>query len=113
MSNRRQEMLSVQKLEHRKSPGYVQEYADRVNLLISDTPGMPISMNLIFGRDTAEVVEEQVQQTPEGKSVMAPSSVTPYRYDVASITLPEAAAKTLAESILAAIKQKSEAPGEA
>lgn len=109
MTNPDPELLNVQKLEHRKSPTHTQDYADRVNILVSDTPGMSKMVTLVFGRDVAEIQVEQVIQTAEGKSVMTPTEVTAYRHELASITLPESAARGLAESLLASLSNKNKA----
>jgi len=113
MADPANEKMSVQHLEHRKAPSFVQDYADRINILISDTPGMARSINLIFGRDTADVVEERLVPNPSGGAAMTPTNVVAYRYELASITMPEHAARSLAESILASLNNPPSAPTEA
>lgn len=104
--------LSVQRLKHRKSNSYIVDYADRSNLLISDTKGAPGMITIVFGRDIAEIEEEEAVALGDGTANMVPKVVTAFRYDVASITLPEYAAKGLADAILASLSRKSKGASE-
>lgn len=109
MENQKQEaslnMLNAgTTLQHRQSPSYVCEYADRTVVLLSKAPDA-VSVNLVFGRDTAEIKEEHLVVISENDKVMTPGKIETYRLDLASITLPAAAAKYMAQGILRALEE--------
>lgn len=88
-------------LIHRKSSTYITEYADRTVILLSDAAGS-FNVNLVFGRDVAEIKEERI--FPAGDQGSLPEGIETFRLDLASITLPAAAARVMAESILQALE---------
>lgn len=86
-------------LRHVKSDTYITEYSDRTAILISDAPGSR-TVTLIYGRDTAEILEENLQKAEGQLAQLTPTQIDTFRLDLASITLPAAAARAMAESIL-------------
>lgn len=97
------EVVKVSVLEHRKAPNFVQDYADRVNILVNDSGNSGRVLSIIFGRDAAEIREEQAATAADGKSHLAPTKIEAYRYDLAHISMPAEAARQLADAILGAL----------
>ena len=89
-------------LLHRKSPSYVSEYADRAVILLSKA-AKSVNVNIVFGRDSAEIKEEQLIVT-ENEKGLTPTKIETFRLDLASIVLPAAAAKAMAEGIIRALE---------
>lgn len=111
MDSEEKNAMEVQTLAHRRSSSFVQEYADRQNLLVSDNKqGVPPSITIVFGRDVAEILEESATQNAEGKMTLIPSEVVAYRLDVASITIPESSAKSLGTALLQVVDRKKVDP---
>lgn len=108
MENQNQkESIDIQNAEltllHRKSPSYVSEYADRAVILLSKA-AKAVNVNIVFGRDSAEIKEEQLIVTAENEKALTPTKIETFRLDLASIVLPVAAAKAMAEGIIRALE---------
>lgn len=104
-----QPVIEQQKLSHRKHGQYITEHADRVTLLANVSP-LGIALHMVFGRDCVDINEETLVTTTGG-SVMQPTSVDIFRLDLANISMPAPAAKSLAEAILKTISDiESESP---
>lgn len=98
--------VTLTELIHRRSSIFIDEFVDRYS-------PMAISWNdedrihITFGRDSLEVTSEPIVPDPENPSraIMGGGRATPYRNDVAALTMPIDVAERLAISLLKMVSQ--------
>ena len=93
-------------LKHRRSAIFVDEFIDKYSALAISWNGEE-RVHVTFGRDSLEVTSEQIVPSHADPSiaVLANPKVTPYRNDVASLTMPLEVAEELAITLLKMIEQ--------
>lgn len=84
------------RLLHRKSPNYVNEYADRFAITGLHSGGsFYVAMHV--GRDCIDVTHEVLV---DGQLTLTPETMVNYRLDLATIAMSPEAARNMAEFIL-------------
>lgn len=96
-------------LKHRRSAIFIDEFVDKFTALAISWNGEE-KLHLTLGRDSLEVVSEQLMPLPEDptKATLSSSNTAAYRNDVAGLTLPIEVAEDLAVTILKIVKQSRE-----
>jgi len=108
------EKTTLYELPHRRSSIFIDEFVDRYSAMAISWNGDE-RMHVTFGRDSLEVLSEPIVADPEnpGKAVFGTGKSTPYRNNVASLTMPLDVAEKLAITLLrmvesAKAREKSE-----
>lgn len=93
-------------LRHRRSSVFVDEYVDKFSLITIGWNGVE-KIQLTMGRDSVEIVSEEIVPNPNNpkEAVLDNPTISAYRNDVASLTLSVAVAEDLAVSLLKMIGQ--------
>lgn len=95
----------AKKIQHRKSDNHINEYVDRVSIAAVQSPA-GTTFNISMGRDVADILHETVV----GEATMlTEESIDAYRMNVATISMSEQSAKSMAELIMQMINNKPQA----
>ena len=97
--------VEVKKIPHRKSQNHITEYIDRVSIAAAQSPNGTV-FNISMGRDVADILHETVVGDT---TTLTEDSIDAYRLNVATISMSEESAKSLAELILQMINSKPQA----
>ncbi|WP_157284020.1 hypothetical protein [Pseudomonas chlororaphis] len=95
------EKVTIHELTHRRSSIFIDEYVDRYSARVISWNGDE-RLHVTFGRDSLEVISEPIVPDPENptKATLGSGKSTPYRNDVASLTMPIDVAEKLAITLL-------------
>lgn len=95
------EKVTIHELVHRRSSVFIDEFVDRYSARAISWNGDE-RLHITFGRDSLEVVSEQIIPDPENpmKATLGSGKSIPYRNDVASLTIPIDVAEKLAITLL-------------
>jgi hypothetical protein len=93
--------ITIHELQHRRSSIFIDEFVDRYSAMAISWNGDE-RLHVTFGRDSLEVVYEPIIPDPENpdKATLGPGRSTPYRNDVAALTMPLDVAEKLAITLL-------------
>lgn len=95
------EKATIHELQHRRSTSFIDEFVDRYSAMAISWNGDE-RVHVTFGRDSLEIVSEPIVPDPENpeKAMFGSGRSTPYRNNVASLTLPLDVAEKLGITLL-------------
>ncbi|WP_124339863.1 hypothetical protein [Pseudomonas chlororaphis] len=95
------EKVTINELQHRRSSVFIDEFVDRYSAMAISWNGGE-RLHVTFGRDSLEVISEPIVPDPENpeKATLGSGRSTPYRNDVAALTMPLDVAEKLAVTLL-------------
>lgn len=102
-----------EELKHRRASTFIDEYIDKYAVMAISWNGDE-RIHLTVGRDSLEIIREEIVPSSANSkiAVLANPGVTPYRNDLASLTIPWEIAEDLAISLLKVVEQiKNRTPG--
>lgn len=103
------EKITINELQHRRSAVFIDEFVDRYSAMAISWNGDE-RLHVTFGRDSLEVLSEPIVPDPENseKAILGSGKSTPYRNDVAALTIPLDVAESLALTLLRMIDHAKE-----
>ncbi|MBD8194381.1 hypothetical protein IFR35_23580 [Pseudomonas fluorescens] len=106
------EKTTIHELQHRRSSVFIDEFVDRYSAMAISWNGDE-RLHVTFGRDSLEVLSEEIIPDPDDseKAVLDSGKSTPYRNDVASLTIPLDVAEHLARTLLRMVKNARDRAG--